>query len=142
MIDNIEFVIKENKIEGSVLCDLFAGSGAVGDFFKNRYSIIANDYLQCLSIINRARLENSTVPSFKDFVVEYGKDPFTYFNNKQYAPDSQYFITNNYSPIGNRQYFTETNAVKIDGIRIEIEELYKNLTIDAKERSFFNCIVN
>lgn len=136
MLDNIEFVIKENKIEGSVLCDLFAGSGAVGDFFKSRYSIIANDYLQCLSIINKARLENSTVPSFKDFVVEYGKDPFTYFNNKQYTPDYQYFITNNYSPIGNRQYFTETNAVKIDGIRIEIEELYKNLTIDAKERSF------
>lgn len=136
MLDNIEFVIKENNIEGSVLCDLFAGSGAVGDFFKNRYNIIANDYLQCLSIINRAKLENCKVPRFVDFVYKFGVDPFTYFNNKQYVSDSQYFITNNYSPIGHRQYFTENNAVKIDGIRIEIEELYKDLIIDVRERNF------
>ncbi len=136
MLNNIEFVINDNKIEGSIFCDLFAGSGAVGDFFKNKYTIIANDYLQCLSIINKAKLENSKVPSFKDFVNEYGTDPFTYFNSKNYVPDSQYFITNNYSPIGNRQYFIEDNAVKIDGIRIEIEELFKNLIIDIKERNF------
>ena len=70
------------------------------------------------------------------FKKQYGVDPFTYFNNKNYIADSQFFITNNYSPKGNRQFFSEENAIKIDGIRIEIEELYKEFILDYKERDF------
>lgn len=136
MLENINAVIEDNNISGSIFCDLFAGSGSVGDYFKNRFSIIANDYLSCLSIINKAKLENCRVPKFAVFCKEFGVDPFTYFNQKSYTADSQYFITNNYSPIGGRQFFTEDNAVKIDGIRIEIEELYKNFIIDTKERNY------
>lgn len=136
MLENINAVIEQNNISGSVLCDLFAGSGAVGDYFKDRFSIISNDYLSCLSIINKAKLENCHTPKFAVFIKEFGVDPFTYFNKKDYIADSQYFITNNYSPKGGRQFFTEYNAIKIDGIRIEIEELYKNFIIDFKERNF------
>lgn len=136
MLDNINFVINDNDISGNIFCDLFAGSGAVGDYFKDRYSIIANDFLHCLSIINEAKLKNCDIPNFEDFKKEFCVDPFTYFNSKQYTKDSQYFVTNNYSPAGNRQYFTERNSVKIDGIRIEIEELSKELIIDYDERNF------
>ena len=136
MLENINAVIEDNNISGSVFCDLFAGSGSVGDYFKDRFSIIANDYLSCLSIINKAKLENCQSPKFVVFCKEFGVDPFTYFNQKSYISDSQYFVTNNYSPIGERQFFTEDNAVKIDGIRIEIEELFKNLIIDTKERNY------
>ncbi len=136
MLKNINAVIEENNISGSTFCDLFAGSGSVGDFFKDRFTIIANDYLSCLSIINKAKLENNQTPKFVMFCKEFGVDPFTYFNQKSYIADSQYFITNNYSPIGGRQFFTENNAIKIDGIRIEIEELYKNFIIDLKERNY------
>ena len=136
MLENIDFVIKDNKITGSSFCDLFAGSGTVGDYFKDQYSIISNDYLHCLYIINRAKLENSSIPSFNEFVNQFNTDPFTYFNQKEYTADHQYFITNNYSPVGNRQYFSEMNAVKIDGIRIEIEELYRDLIFDINERNF------
>lgn len=136
MLENINFVIEDNKIIGETFCDLFAGSGTVGDFFKDRFSIISNDFLQCLSIISKAKLENSSVPKFADFKKEFGVDPFDYFNNKKYNYDSQYFITNNYSPKGDRQFFSIENAVKIDGIRIEIEELYKDLIIDIKEKNF------
>lgn len=136
MLENINAVIEDNNISGSVFCDLFAGSGSVGDYFKSRFSIVANDYLSCLSIINKAKLENSQAPKFVVFCKEFGIDPFTYFNQKSYIADSQYFITNNYSPIGGRQFFTEDNAIKIDGIRIEIEELYKNFIIDIKERNY------
>lgn len=136
MLENINAVIEDNNISGSVFCDLFAGSGSVGDYFKSRFSIVANDYLSCLSIINKAKLENSQAPKFAVFCKEFGIDPFTYFNQKSYIADSQYFITNNYSPIGGRQFFTEDNAIKIDGIRIEIEELYKNFIIDLKERNY------
>lgn len=136
MLENINAVIRENGIEGGVFCDLFAGSGAVGDYFKDRFSVIANDYMSCLSIINGAKLENCRIPEFSVFCKRYGVDPFAYFNGKEYAADSQYFIANNYSPMGGRQFFTEANAVKIDGIRIEIEELYKNGLVDERERNF------
>lgn len=136
MLENINSVILDNNITEGIFCDLFAGSGSVGDYFKERFQIISNDFLHSLSIVNKAKLENKDIPSFKDFSKKYGVDPFTYFNNKIYISDSQFFITNNYSPKGNRQFFTEKNATKIDGIRIEIEKLYKDFIIDIKERNF------
>lgn len=136
MLENIKSVIESNNITGNIFCDLFAGSGAVGDFFKDTFKIISNDILFCLSIINKAKLNNRDIPKFNLFKKQYGVDPFTYFNNKNYIADSQFFITNNYSPKGNRQFFSEENAIKIDGIRIEIEELYKEFILDYKERDF------
>lgn len=136
MLENINSVILDNNITEGVFCDLFAGSGSVGDYFKEKFQIISNDFLHSLSIVNKAKLENKDIPSFKDFSKKYGVDPFAYFNNKFYISDSQFFITNNYSPKGKRQFFTEKNATKIDGIRIEIEKLYKDFIIDIKERNF------
>lgn len=43
LLSAIEEVIKENNIEGDTFADLFAGTGSVGDFFKDRYKIISND---------------------------------------------------------------------------------------------------
>lgn len=136
MLENINSVILDNNITEGVFCDLFAGSGSVGDYFKEKFQIISNDFLHSLSIVNKAKLENKDIPAFKDFSKKYGVDPFAYFNNKFYISDSQFFITNNYSPKGKRQFFTEKNATKIDGIRIEIEKLYKDFIIDIKERNF------
>lgn len=136
MLENINWVIEQNNITGKTFCDLFSGSGSVGDYYKEKYNIISNDFLYCLSIISKAKLENKTTPNFNLFKKQFNTDPFSYFNNKVYIADSQYFITNNYSPKGNRQFFTEENAIKIDGIRIEIEELYKEFIIDIKERNF------
>ena len=136
MLENINRVIIENKIQGSIFCDLFAGSGAVGDYFKDKFSIISNDYLYSLSIINKAKLNNYCIPIFQGFVDKYQLNPFEYFNNKKYIVNQQYFIANNYSPIGNRQFFSIENAVKIDGIRIDIEDLYRDLIITSNERDF------
>ena len=136
MLENIQFVINDNNINGEVFCDLFAGSGSVGDYLKNKFKIISNDYLYSLSIINKAKLSNAKPPKFTAFIEKFGHNPFDYFNSKTYTADSQYFITNNYSPNGGRQYFSVENAIKIDGIRIEIETLYKDFILSAKEREF------
>lgn len=136
MLENIKFVMDDNKINGEIFCDLFAGSGSVGDYLKHKFKIISNDYLYSLSIINKAKLTNETAPSFTVFMEKFGQNPFDYFNSKNYVADSQYFITNNYSPNGGRQYFSVENAVKIDGIRIEIETLYKDFVLSSKEREF------
>ena len=45
LLDEIDEFIKENNIKGKVFCDIFAGTGSVGDFFKDRYQIISNDFL-------------------------------------------------------------------------------------------------
>jgi adenine-specific DNA-methyltransferase len=136
MLENINSVIEQNHIDGKVFCDLFAGSSCVGDFFKGRYTIISNEYLYSLSVISRAKLNNSITPKFANFRKAYGTDPFSFFNSKEYVADSQYFITNSYSPKGNRMFFTETNATKIDGIRIDLEQMYKDL-IFCREEYYF-----
>ena len=136
MLENIQFVIDDNNIKGKVLCDIFAGSGSVGDYLKGRFKIVSNDFLYSLSIINKAKLSNQTMPKFTTFIEKFGQNPFSYFNSKTYTADSQYFITNNYSPNGGRQYFSVENAIKIDGIRIEIETLYKDFVLSTKEREF------
>lgn len=136
MLENINSVIEDNNIDGSVFCDLFAGSSCVGDYFKGKYTIISNEYLYCLSVISRAKLNNSEVPSFSKFKKAYGTDPYTFFNSKEYVADSQYFITNNYSPKGDRMFFTQENATKIDGIRIDLEQMYKDLIFTLKEYNF------
>ena len=136
MLENIQYVIDINNINGEVFCDLFAGSGSVGDYFKDRFKIISNDYLYFSSLINKAKLSNNTIPNFSNFIEKFGQNPFDYFNSKTYIADSQYFIANNYSPLGGRQYFSFENAVKIDGIRIEIETLYKDFVLSTDEREF------
>lgn len=136
MLENIQYVIDINNINGEVFCDLFAGSGSVGDYFKDRFKIISNDYLYFSSLINKAKLSNNTIPNFSNFIEKFGQNPFDYFNSKTYIADSQYFIANKYSPLGGRQYFSVENAVKIDGIRIEIETLYKDFVLSTDEREF------
>lgn len=129
----IEYVIDKYKIEGDTFADLFSGTGSVGDYFKNRFSIISNDYMSFSATIAKGKLLNSGKPKFIKFVKEYGCDPFTWLNKQKFQYKTDYFILNNYTSIANRMYFTEENALKIDGMRIEIEELYKNDLINEPE---------
>lgn len=132
----IEEVIEKYDIKGEVFADLFSGTSSVGDYFKNRYKIIANDYMGYASIIAQAKLLNDKIPEFSNFMKKYDCTPFEWFNDREYIPNGDFFVYNNYSPKGDRMYFTEENAIKIDGIRIEIEELYKNGVIDKAEYAF------
>ena len=63
----IDDVIKKYNIQGEVFADLFAGTGAVGDFFKDKYRIISNDYMYYSYVINKAKLLNNERPKFKKF---------------------------------------------------------------------------
>lgn len=132
----IESVIEKYNIEGEVFTDLFAGTCSVGDYFKGKYKIVANDYMSFSSIICKAKLLNNDMPEFETFTKLYHCSPFFWLNKREYKPQDNYFIYKNYTPIGNRMYFTEDNALKIDGMRLDIEELYKSQIIDEKEYSY------
>jgi len=136
LLQEIEIFLKENKISGNTFCDVFAGTSSVGDYFKSKYKIIANDFLKFSTDFAKAKLWNAEVPNFKKFKNKYQTDPFLYFNIKIYKHGKNFYITNNYAPIGNRQYFSNKNAIKLDGIRIEIEEIYKNKIFNEQEYYF------
>ncbi len=125
MLSAIEEVITENEIEGETFADLFAGTGCVGDYFKDRYQIISNDFLYYSYVMNNARLINERIPTFEKVQEKTGTDVFSWLNSLTFEPDETFFFYHNYTPAGSRMFFTEGNGIKIDGIRQKIEEIYK-----------------
>lgn len=136
LLSAIENVIEENNITGDTFADLFGGTGCVGDYFKDRYKIISNDFLFYSYVINRAKLSNEQIPSFKQFKQRYKSDIFEWLNSQTYIPDDSYFFYHNYTPVGDRMFFTESNGIKIDGIRQKIECLKDNNIITDDEYYF------
>lgn len=136
MIPNIARFIEELNLCGNTFCDLFAGSGSVADYFKDKYKIIANDLLASSYIFVSAKARNGQIPKFSKFFEVFGVDPFAYFTDKDYPYEDSHFIWKNYSPKGGRQFFTEENANKIDGIRLELDLLKDAGIIDENEFIF------
>lgn len=123
LLENIDDFIKENAISGSTFCDIFSGTGAVSDYFKDKFTIYANDYLFYAKILTKAKIDNSNIPDFNLFFDKYKRSPFEYFNKKKYKFKDIFFITRNYTPMADRKFLTTENAIRVDGIRIDIENL-------------------
>ena len=136
LLTQIEDVIEKNGIKGETFADLFAGTGCVGDFFKDRYKIISNDFLYYSYVFNTAKVKNNGVPKFKRFRDAYTCDIFGWLNGLEFQPDDSFFVYLNYTPTGGRMFFTEKNGIKIDGIRQTIEELKNRDVIDEVEYCF------
>lgn len=132
----IDNVINKHRIEGDIFVDLFSGTSSVGDYFKSKYKIISNDFMYYSYVFSKAKLLNDSIPKFKNFKKNYSKDIFEWLNKKIFRPNKHFFIYNNYTPKGNRMFFTESNGFKIDGIRISIEELYRDRIIEENEYYF------
>lgn len=136
LVDAIKDVMEHNNVTGETFADLFSGTGSVGDCFKDKYKIISNDFLYYSYVINYAKLNNATIPSFEGFYNKHKKNIFDWLNSRKYVPDDSYFFYKNYTPAGGRMYFTEENGIKIDGMRQDIERLYKEEIIDLNEYYF------
>jgi len=137
--------------ENKVFCDLFAGTGAVGEHFKKKgYSIIANDSQYYSYVINKQRIENHKTPSFLNLrniipgLAETPKDEramevCNYLNKKRGLKG---FIYNNYSLGGTlhkeneRQYFSDETSMRCDAIRQTIEQWKKLNKINNNEYYF------
>lgn len=132
----IDEVVAKYQICGETFVDLFSGTCSVGDHFKDRFQVIANDYMFYAKVLAEAKLSNASVPAFSKFVAKHQMDPFEWLNSRGYDYDDGYFVLNNYTPRAERMYFTEENALKIDGIRLDIEELYKDGYLEENEYYF------
>lgn len=101
------------KIDDKIFCDLFAGTGMVGRFYKSKVkSVISNDLEDFSFILNKNYIENT-----EDFDYENLTDQLNDLEGQQG------FIFHEYSENGtaNRLYFSEYNGKKIDAIREKIE---------------------
>lgn len=133
LLNFIDDVMEKHSISGEVFMDLFSGTVSVGDHMKDRYRVYANDFMYYSYVFSKAKLMNNTIPAFIKFKKIYGDDPFEWLNKREYIPNEHYFIFNNYTPKADRKFFTEENALKIDGMRIDIEELYQEESITGNE---------
>lgn len=125
----IETLINDKQLnnENYTFCDAFSGTATVGNFFKDKFKIIANDNLYTSYVMSCAKL-NTPDLKFK----KLGKNPFDIFNNEDNK--LQGFIYNNFSLGGSdRQYFSQDNAARIDYIRTKIEKWYSEDRITKNE---------
>lgn len=132
ILKEIEDVIIKNNLyeECESFFDAFSGTSTVGEFFKDRFKIIANDNLYMSYVISQAKL-NTPNGRYQ----RLGFDPFEYFNSTNETTKG--FIYKNYSPGGSeRKYFSKDNAGKIDFIRWKIEDWKQRQLITDDEYYF------
>jgi adenine-specific DNA-methyltransferase len=134
-----------------VFCDLFAGTGVVGSYFKKKgYKIIANDIQYYSFVLNKQYIENheplkfqkltQVLPELKNIVVDKRKNfVCDHLSNLRGLKG---FIFKNYCLGGTknqkfqRQYFSDENGMRSDAIRIEIEKWKKEKLINLNEFYF------
>ncbi len=125
LLNNIH---SEINVLGDVntITDIFSGSGVVSAFLAEKgYSILSNDLLYFSYVLSRGSIGIKKIPQFKKLKTANVLD---FLNNLQLS-DTPYtlddcFVFRNYSPNDdcNRMYFQNDNAIKIDIIRLQIED--------------------
>jgi adenine-specific DNA-methyltransferase len=134
-----------------IFCDLFAGTGAVGRFFKRKgLRVIANDIQGYAFVLNKAYLEINRTPVFANLRKAYQpqfakyrghfdqpvKEVLAFVNA---LPRKRGFITENYSPRNQRFYYTEANAAKTDAIRQALSKWHQAKIISDQEGDYLLC---
>ena len=132
-------------------CDLFAGTGIVGRYFKKKgYKIIANDIQYYSYVLNRHYIGNHKELNFSNLTKEITDlKNIEAENRKNFVCDylsnlkgKKGFIYKNYCLIGTkdkneqRQYFSDENGMRCDAIRQRIENWKKEKLISADEYYF------
>ena len=137
LLNNIQSAIDEHTSNVQTITDIFSGSGVVGSHFKQHgYHVISNDLLYFSYVISRGTIGVNKIPTFDCLDIS---DPITYLNNLDIScldpEDDRLFIFHNYSPNKkcDRMYFQNENALRIDAIRLKIEEWKNSGSINDDE---------
>lgn len=135
LLDFIEFTVRDSGITSGVFCDLFAGTTAVGRYFKNRgYSIISNDLMHFSFVFGKAYIEACEAPDYGGlgFISPPSllhtdgcalQGVVDYLNSLAPVPG---FMHEHYSDVGTknlasqRMYLSADNAARIDSIRNQL----------------------
>ena len=132
IVGNITNAVQKPLSE-CVLCDLFAGTGAVGRAFKSKVKkIIANDKEFYSFVLNQNYIGNHTQIENLDALVAM-LDNLQGVMGKIY---SHYSLGGTRDKPYQRLYFSDENAMKIDSIRVKIENLKRDKAIDLSAYYF------
>ena len=133
----------------SSVCDLFAGTGIVGRYFKKKgKKIIANDLQYYSYVLNRHYIGNNHPLMFSSLTdldvpgIMISDNPIIticdYLSGLEGEPG---FIYNNYclGGSGERLYYSDENGKLCDAIRTKIESWMKNNKITEDEYYYLLC---
>lgn len=143
ILSYIDEVIEDftEKKKNITFCDIFAGTGAVSRYFKEKgYNIIANDIQYFSYVLLKGLIEPSDELKFEK-LTKRGNSPFIELNG---LGGKKGFIYKNYSLKGSkeRQYFSDDNAKKIDACRLKIEKWKKQGKItDSEYYYLLACLI-
>lgn len=99
----------------STVADLFSGTACVGELFKKRGArVISNDYMYFSYALQVAKIKSNELPNEYDKTLDY--------LNSLPGVEGFFFQQYTLSGHGNRNYFWEENAKKIDAICIYLME--------------------
>lgn len=148
----LEQVFREvSEDDERVVCDIFAGTGAVGRLFKRLgFQVIANDIQFYAYVLNRAYIGINETPEFHELRRAYpntfGRISALFNDNVEgvlafvnSVPGVEGFLTRSYSPIGGRQFYSTDNAQKADAIRLRLNKWRKNGIISEDEYFYILC---
>lgn len=130
----IQAILVGKNISGKdkIFFDAFAGTGTVGEYFKNDFKVFSND-----SLFFAYCLANGKNKYSKKMFSKLGLDPFVFFNDDKNIKNINGFMYNNYCPAKTkRQYFSTENAIKIDFIRHTIEQWLSEKKINNDEYTY------
>ena len=149
VVDRIFGIMQECGLKGIRFFDFFTGTTNVARFFKKKgFEIGSCDLLYLSYCLQKAYIENNEEPQFQNLLQEipnistrlFLNTPLEHVVEYLNSIEPQYgFIYNNYTPDGTselkqpRMYFSSENGAKIDAIRLQIEEWYKENRINEKE---------
>ncbi|WP_394523387.1 DNA adenine methylase [Lacrimispora sp. JR3] len=128
LLDQIKQVIDDKAPEAKSFCDIFSGTAAVARYFKQWYQVCSNDLLYFSYVLQRATVENDSMPGFALLKETLGiEDPVEYFNGREKKhleelPKERRFFQNTYAPEGGRMYLNDENALRIDFARCSVED--------------------
>lgn len=139
LLFEIQNLLIKKRILNSNLtfCDIFSGTGCVGDFVKSKYRIIANDSLYAAYCVTAAKLR--TPSKFHKLSV----NPFQYFNSVDTSSYTIGFCYNNFAPtVSGRMYFSDENAKKIDFIRDSLDKWFEDGILAENEYVYLiGCLI-
>lgn len=117
----IEHTITSSGISLSgTFIDIFGGTGSVGKHFKDLgMQVISNDIMTYSYVFQQVLIRINQVPSFDKLKLGGLEQVLNWLNQ---LPGIKGYVFENFAPSGKfgRQYFSDTNAMRIDAVREQI----------------------
>ena len=136
LLDFIDSTIKEiagENLSDLTFCDIFAGTGIVGRYYKTKVrKVISNDWEYYSYVLNRNYIGNHREITDKEEYIDILNQLSGIENGFIYT---QYCLGGGNS----RQYFSDENGKKIDAVRVQIEKWRNNGQIADDLYYFLLC---